>query len=54
MDTVLRLIIDLEFIGIIIMCIIIINFKKNNFFTKTIQGLLLLSLIAVTSITMFF
>lgn len=32
MDSMLKLIMDLEFIGIIIMCIVIIDFKKTASF----------------------
>lgn len=54
MDSILKLIMDLEFIGIIIMCIVIIDFKEDNFFSRCIQVLLLLSLFVVTGITIYF
>lgn len=54
MDSILKLIMDLEFIGIIIMCIVIIDFKKDNFFSRFIQVLLLLSLFVVMGITIYF
>ncbi|AHI54891.1 hypothetical protein LIIV107777_12470 [Listeria ivanovii subsp. ivanovii] len=54
MDEILNLIMDLEFIGIIIMCIIIIEFKRDNFFEKFIQVLLIICLFAVTGLTIYF
>lgn len=54
MDSILKLIMDLEFIGIIIMCIVITDFKKDNFFSRCIQVSLLLSLFVVTGITIYF
>lgn len=50
MDSMLKLIMDLEFIGIIIMCIVIIDFKKDSFFYRCMQVLILLTLFAVTGI----
>lgn len=54
MDSILKLIMDLEFIGIIIMCIVIIDFKKDNFFSRSMQVLILLTLFVVTGITIYF
>ncbi len=50
MDSILKLIMDLEFIGIIIMCIVIIDFKKDNFFSRCMQVLIVLTLFVVTGI----
>lgn len=54
MDSILKLIMDLEFIGIIIMCIVIIDFKKDNFFSRCMQVLILLTLLVVMGITIYF
>lgn len=54
MDSMLKLIMDLEFIGIIIMCIVIIDFKKDSFFYRCMQVLILLTLFAVTGLIIYF
>lgn len=54
MDSISKLIMDLEFIGIIIMCIVIIDFKKDNFFSRCMQVLIVLTLFVVTGITIYF
>lgn len=54
MDSILKLIMDMEFIGIIIMCIVTIDVKKDNFFSRCMQVFILLTLFVVMGITIYF